>query len=126
LAVGPHFAGVREVRAQLDEAEPELGVGDVEVVDGDAAVLLHEAVMWSTGAWLALLDRAVVGGQDGLELLSHADGDDAGLGGDLEVGLDHVDLAIAFTETYDWDLTPHGKRGDRLTKGLAHLLQQNW
>src|SRR5207249_1111883 len=60
----------------------------------------------------------------GLEFLSYADGDDAGLGGGLEVGLDDVDLPIALPETDDWDLMALGERGDCLAKGLAHLLEQ--
>src|ERR1700716_627366 len=39
------LAGVRKVRAQFYEAESELGVGNIEVVDRDAAVLLDEAVV---------------------------------------------------------------------------------
>jgi len=59
-----------------------------------------------------------------LELLGNANGDDAGLSSGLEVGLDDVDLPIALPETDDWDLMALGERGDCLTKGLAHLLEQ--
>jgi hypothetical protein len=42
VAVGPDFGRVGEVGADLDEAGAEVGVGDVEVVGADAAVLLDE------------------------------------------------------------------------------------
>ena len=126
MPVCPNFAGIREVGAQLDEAEPELCVGNVEVVDGDAAVLFDEGVVRSTRARFALLGRAIVGSQDGLELLSDADGDDARLSGGLEVGLDQVYLPIAPGEADDRDLTLLGESGDCSPKGLAHFLEQGW
>jgi hypothetical protein len=60
VAVDPDFVWIREVRAQLDEPEPELRVGDVEVVDGDATVLFGEAVVRSARARFGLLGRTVV------------------------------------------------------------------
>ena len=125
MPVRPNFAGIREVGAQLDEAESELGVGNVEVVDGDAAVLFDEAVVGSTGARFALLGRAIVGSQDGLELLSDADGHHARLGGGLEVGLDHVDLPIALGEADDRDLTLLGEAATASERSRP-FLEQGW
>ena len=48
-----------------------------------------------------------------------------GSSGGLEVWADQVDLAVAPGEAHDWDLVALGEAGDRLTKGLAHLLEQS-
>jgi hypothetical protein len=126
VAVHPNFAGIGEIRTHLDEAEPELGISDVEVVHGDTAVFFGEAIPRACAFGLPCLGRTVVRGQDGLELLGNANGDDAGLSSGLEVRLDDVDLPIALPETDDWDLMALGERGDCLAKTLAHLLEQGW
>jgi hypothetical protein len=126
VAVHPNLAGIGKVRAQLDEAEPEFGIRDVEVVNGDPAVCFGEALPRACGLGLPCLGRTVVRSQDGLELLGNANGDDTGLSSSLEVRLDDVDLPIALPETDDWDLMALGERGDCLAKALAHLLEQGW
>ena len=83
---------IGEVGADLDEAGPEVGVVDVEVVHPDPAVFLHEVEAHDTG-----LGRAVLGAEHPLELLGGHDGDDPGatLGlGPLEVGTNVVQLAV--------------------------------
>src|SRR5262245_61946883 len=45
VPIHPDLRRIREVRADLDEGQPELGVGNVEVVDGDPPVLLDEGVV---------------------------------------------------------------------------------
>ena len=101
VSICPHFARVGKVGAQLDEAEAEFGIGDIKVIDGDPAVLLHEAVVRSARTLLTFVGRAVVGNQHGLELLADTDGDHAGLRSGFEVGLDQIDLAVAPGEADD-------------------------
>ena len=72
VAVQPDLGRVGEVGADLDEAGPELGVEDVEVVHPDPALLLDEVEADHAG-----LGRAVLGAEDPLELLGRHDGDDA-------------------------------------------------
>jgi hypothetical protein len=83
-----------EVGAQLDEGWPEVGVVDVEVVDGHRPIGLVEAEV-DRLAVLAL--AAGVAHEHLLDLLGSDDSDDPGaalaLGG-LEVRTDVIELAV--------------------------------
>src|SRR3954452_262978 len=124
MPVDPDFAGIREVRAHLDEPKPKLRVGDVEVVDGDAAILFGEAVVRSARTRFALARRAVIADQHRLELLGDADGDHTRLRLSPEIRLDHVDLTVTLGEPQHWNLMPFGEAGHSLPKGLTHPLNQ--
>src|SRR5579872_3532523 len=124
MAVDPHFAGIGKVGAQLDKAEPELRVSDVEVIDRDAAIFLDEGIAGTRSLELTRLGGAVVGRQDRLKLLSHANSDHAGLRCGLEVRLDDVDLPVAPSKADDRDLVPLSEAGDRVAKSFTHLLEQ--
>ena len=116
-------------------ALPEVLIPQVEVVAGHPPVGLGEGVLRRRGPGVAL-----VGGPDPLELLRHPDRRHAGpAGGGLpvQVGLHHVDLALALAEPHPRDpvggregfhraaelrpdLFHQRRRGDRHAQVLGH------
>ena len=94
VSVQPDLAGVGEVATDLDEPRSELGVEDVEVVDGDRPVSLVEAKV-DRVAVLSLASG--IAHEDLLDFLGCHDGDDPGsavLVGRLQIGTDVVELAV--------------------------------
>ena len=72
VAVDPDLDRPRTVGADLDEGRPEVGVVEVEVVDGDSAVLLVEGKLRRPG-WVGV---ALAGDEHPLRFLRDADGGD--------------------------------------------------
>jgi hypothetical protein len=135
VPVHPDLGRVGEVGADLDERVPEVLVPQVEVVAGHPPVSLREGVLRRSG-----LSVALVGGPDPLELLRHPDRRNPGpAGGGLpgQVGLHHINLAVALAELHprdpvggcerfhraaelDPDLLHQRRRGDRHAQVLGH------
>jgi len=89
MPVEPNFGWVGEVATDLDEAQPERGVADVEVKNGDSAIGLVEAKLGCAGQ-----GRSGVAHEDLLDFLSYDDGDYSGLAGFVDAFADVIDLAI--------------------------------
>ena len=89
VAVDPHLQRVREIAADLDEAEPERRVEDVEVVHRHSAVGFVEAELRRAG-----LAPSRVAHEDLLDLLGDNDDHDSGLRGVVDVFADVIDLAV--------------------------------
>lgn len=90
------------------------------------AVFLDEVVVGCSGSRFALLGRAIVTSQDGLELLSDADGNHAGLGGRLEERLDHIDVPITFGKPMTGIWCRLAKLATATRKALPIRLDQGW
>jgi len=121
VTVDPDLGRVGEVGAELDEAGPELVVPDVEVVDGHAAVSFVEAEVSGTG----VASGAVVARHHGLELLSDADGDDAGGAGGVQERTHGVDLALAFLELEQRDLVAASEGLDAIAEAVADVGEES-
>jgi len=94
VPVQPHLHRPRAVRADLDERRAEVGVPEVEVVHGDAAVGLVEGELRSLGR----VGITLAGDEHPLDLLSHPDRSDlrpAGRRGRIQVRAHHVDVAVS-------------------------------
>jgi hypothetical protein len=95
--VEPDLGRIGEVGADLDEARPEVGVADVEVIDADTALLAKELKAHRLG-----LGGAVAGAHDPLKLLAGHDRHDPetalALSG-LQIGTDMIELAVIPTRS---------------------------
>jgi hypothetical protein len=128
VPVEPDLGRIREVGADLDEARPEVGVADVEVVDADAALLAEELK-----AHRLRLGGAVAGADDPLELLAGDDRHDPeaplALCG-LQIGPHVVELAVIPTrairlfQVQDRDPLVVGEALDVAAEAVADRPQQ--
>src|SRR6476646_9912572 len=89
VAVDPHFQRIREITADLDEAQTEGRVEDVEVVRRNSAVGLVETELWSV-----CLRPSAVTHEHLLDLLSDDDGHDTRLGRFIDIVAAVIDLAV--------------------------------
>src|SRR6266540_7019884 len=114
VPVDPHLQRVREIAANLDEAQPERWVEDIKVVHRHSAIGFVEAELWSV-----LLGASPIAHEHLLDLLGDDDGHHSGCGGLVDVFADVIELAviparpIRRIEVQHWDAidlgeAPHG------------------
>ncbi len=125
VPVRPDLEGIGEVRGDLDEAGPEVGIDDVEVKNRHAAVGLREAEVGHP-----LLVRAVVAHEHPLDLLGRDDRHHPGALGLLEIGPHVIELAVVPTtavgllQLQDGDPEGVGEVLDRLAEAVSPLLEE--
>ena len=125
VPIHPHFQRVGEVAADLDEAQPEVGVKDIEVVHRDAAIDFVEAELRCASFGLSGVTH-----KDPLDFLSDDDGDHTRLGGLIEVFADMIDFAVIppraiwCVQVQDWDGIGFGEAPHRLAEAIANVLEE--
>jgi hypothetical protein len=118
VAVDPDLGRVGEVRADLDETQPEVLVEHVEVEARHPALGLVEAVVDRPRG----VGGALVALEDPLELLGDEDGDYSGAGLRRQ-GLHEVDLPLALLGPDQGDAVPVGEVRHRLAEPVPDLLE---
>jgi len=129
VSVAPDLGRIGEIGTDLDEARPELGIENVEVVHPDPALFLDEVEEDH-----ARLRRPLLCAEDPLELLSGDNGHDPETAvslGPPEIGPDVIELAvvpasaIGLFQLEDRDLILGGKGLDLTTETVPDLLEQS-
>ena len=125
VSVDPHLQRVREIAANLDEAQPERWVEDIEIVDRHSAIGFVEAELWSV-----LLGASPMAHEHLLDLLSDDDGHHSGCGGFVEVFADVIDFVviparpIRRVEMQHWDAIDLGEAAHSVAETITNLLEQ--
>ena len=122
VPVDPHLDRPRAVGADLDERRTEIGVPQVEVVDGDPAVGLVEGEL----RWLGRVGVALPGDEHPLRLLRHPDRGHLRTplaGSRTQIAAHHVDVAVGGLQPHHRNVVGVGERGDRPAEPVADLLQ---
>ena len=125
VPVDPHLQRVREIAANLDEAQPERWVEDIKVVHRHSAIGFVEAELWSV-----LLGASPIAHEHLLDLLGDDDGHHSGCGGLVDVFAYVIDLAviparpIRRVEMQHWDAIDVGEAPHGIAETITNLLEQ--
>ena len=127
VAVDPQLQRIREITADLDEAQAKVWVEDVEVVHRHAAIGLVEAELWSV-----CLGSSAVSHEHFLDLLSDDDGHDPRLGRFVDIVAHAIDLAviparpIRRVQVKQRDGINLGEAADGVAETITNPLEQGW
>ena len=122
VSVHPDLDRPRAVGADLDEGGAEIGVPQVEVEDGDPAVLLVEGELRRLGR----VGVTLPGDEHPLRLLRDPDRGHLRTplaGSRTQIAAHHVDVAVGGLQPHHRDVVRVGERGDRPAEPVTDLLQ---
>jgi hypothetical protein len=125
VAVHPHLQRIREITADLDEAQAKVWVEDVEVVHRHAAIGFVEAELWSV-----CLRSSSVTHEHLLDLLSDDNGYDTRSGSCVGIVAHMIDLAviparpIRRVQVKQRDAIELGEAADRVAETITNPLEQ--